>query len=558
MMNRITMKREPLRQQLASMMARLSSMMLALLFTSSLFAQKDLKPEEIEVVSIYQPVLSDAVKIDFPATIPSRESSGKLELIYSTPEKLLPVEFEPADLKPLAIAKEKPVKYPMSYFKLGFGTQLSPLIEALWNDGKYEKYNYGFFARHFSSHGLKLDDHVFSENHFSVFGNYFTKKARINSELFYHREGVRYYGYDHDSISLDLKDLKQHFNNISWTAGIANIKSKNAFEYDIRFGYGYFAGKNKIKESNPRFVITASKVFKKKHHVSVKLVEDYSRFKKTASVNRNIFTFKPMYEFNDQVWKIYGGIDLTWENSIFHVFPELGMERSLYDEYIVMYSGWRMELKRTSYQSLTDENPWLGENFELRNSWFEDRYGGFKGTVKDFSYNLRMAQKLVRRLPFFINDSTDLKKFAVVYDPRTIILNFHAELFYHLTQDWNISATLEYNHFEVDDIEKPWHQPSFIFDFNTQYSIKKKVYLTLDILARDRVTAKIPRSLTDDLTGKIELKGTLDLNIGAIYKFNHHFSFFCNLNNLASIKYQKYYLYPSYGFNGMIGATFTY
>ena len=131
-------------------------------------------------------------------------------------------------------------------------------------------------------------------------------------------------------------------------------------------------------------------------------------------------------------------------------------------------------------------------------------------------------------------------------------MNFHAELFYHITQDLNLSATLEYNNSEMDDVAKPWHLPNFVFDFNTQYTIKKKVYLTVDLLARDGVDA-----LLADGTHE-ELKGTFDINLGATYKYNKHFSFFITINNLASIKYQKYYMYPSYGFNGLIGATFTY
>lgn len=535
-------------------------LLFALTSLSATAQKKDLKPEEIEVVKDYTPFLADAVKFNFPAAIPERGTGGKLELIYSTPEKTLPIPFQPAPLKPLAIGKQKPEQFSMNYFKLGFGTQLSPLFEALWNDRrfakdeKYEKYNYGFFARHFSSRGFKINHQDYSENHFSVFLNFFAQKAQINSQLAYHRECVRYYGYNHDTIAYDKKDVKQHFNNFSWNTGITNIQNKKIFQYNIRFGYDYFADRNKIRESNPWVSVNIHDVFRKKHHVSLKATEDYSLFKNGITLKRNIFSIKPVYEFNNQIWRVFGGFDMTWENGIFHFFPELGLERQLYEKYILLYNGWRMELKRTSFKTLTDDNPWLGENFTLRNTWFEDRYIGLKGTVHDFTYNLRFAQKLVRRLPLFINDTTDsdLKKFTVIYDVRTSVLNFHAELFYHITQDWNLSATLEYNHYEMDEVEKPWHLPNFVFDFNTQYSINKKVYLTFSLLARDGVIAKLPENKTK------ELKGTLDANVGASYKYNKHFSFFLNLNNLASVNYEMYYRYPSYGFNALAGVTFTY
>ncbi len=526
---------------------------LSLFHSNVLLAQKDLKPEEIEVVKDYTPFLADAVKMNFPAEIPDRASSGKLDLIYSAPEKKITVPFEPAPLKPLAIAKEKPEKFPMNYFRLGFGTQWSPLFEALWNDGKYEKYNYGFFAKHFSSRSPKLDFQDHSENHIGVFGNYFSKKAKFSSDLFYHRECVRYYGYDHDTIAYVKDDVKQHYDNFTWKAAVSGIQSRKSFDYSIRFGYTHYGSRSDIKESNPWLKVSLQKVFKTKHFVTLNMLEDHSLFKRDSSASRNIFSIKPMYEFNDQIWRVFGGVDLAWENNIFHFFPELGFERSLYEKYIVTYSGWRMELRRTSYQVLTGVNPWLGENFELHNLWFEDRYIGFKGTVRDFSYDLRSAQKLVRRHPLFVNDPADMKKFTVVYDPKTIILHLHAELFYHITQDLDLSATLEYNHYEMDEEEaKPWHLPNFVFDFNTRYTIKKKVFLSLDLLARDGVVAKLPDG------SAVSMGGTCDVNLGATYQHNKHFSFFITLNNLASIKYEKFYMYPSYGFNGLAGATFTY
>jgi hypothetical protein len=40
--------------------------------------------------------------------------------------------------------------------------------------------------------------------------------------------------------------------------------------------------------------------------------------------------------------------------------------------------------------------------------------------------------------------------------------------------------------------------------------------------------------------------------------FKKHLSFFTNLNNIAHQKYQRFYRYPSFGFNGVIGAKFSF
>ncbi|GEM_PF-1086930 len=524
------------------------------------FAQDGLKPENIEVVSDFNPLIADAVKINFPATLPDREASGKLELFYETPVQLLSTPFSPTPLKPIAIAKEKPEQFPMSYFKVGFGTQLSPLFEALWNDGKYEKLHYGAYFRHFSSRGSKINHQDFNTNHVSVFGNAFMKKARFDSKIDYHRDGVVYYGYDHSDTTFKKKDIKQFFNDFVFSNSITNTKNPHEFNYKADLDFGYFSDKFDRSEFYFRGAVQMDKIFRNKHFVTLKLAEDFNVFNSEPASQvgfsvprkRNIFTVKPVYEYNDRTWRIWGGVDLTWENNIFHLFPETGMERSLWDNYIISYSTWRMELNRTSYKTLTADNPWIGNDFELRNTWYEDRSTGLKGTVKNFSYDVRFGQRLVRRMPIFVNDTTDMKTFVVQYDPRTNILTFHAELFYHAMRDLDFSLTFDFFDYEMDDVAQPWHLPNFMIDFNTRYTIKKKVFLTFDFLVRDGVKALLPGNETK------ELNPTADINIGATYKFSKHFSFFCNLNNLASIKYEKYYLYPSYGFNGMIGAIFTY
>ncbi len=522
-------------------------------------AQQDgIRPEDVVVETDYTPVLSDAVKINFPATLTARQQQARFDLFYSTPVRQLQVPFAPVPLKPVAIGKEAQEQHPMSYFKLGFGTQLSPLAEALWTDGKIEKYHYGAFFRHFSSRGSKINHQDFSETEAAVFATYFTKKARLNTELKYRNNAVFYYGYDHAVDTFSRKEVKQRFGNFAWESSIVNIQPKKSYDYDVRFGFNHFSDRFDISEASPWVTARFSKIFKDKHFLTLRLHEDLDIFKRdTTSRSRNIFSVKPVYEFNDQTWRFFGGADFTWEKNIFHLFPELGLERSLYERYIILYNGWRMELQRTSYQTLTEENPWLGNDFSLRNTWFEDRYIGLKGTVKDFTYNVRFAQRLVRRMPLFVNDTTNMKQFEVVYDRRANLLNLHAELFYRVTSALNFSATLEYIHYEMDIVERAWHLPNFKFDFNTQYSIKKKVYLTLSILARDGVLARVPDFENGTFVPR-ELKGTLDLNLGATYKFSKNFSFFCNLNNLASIKYQRYYLYPSYGFNGMVGVIFNY
>ncbi|GIV34522.1 MAG: hypothetical protein KatS3mg031_2057 [Chitinophagales bacterium] len=533
------------------------------------YAQKDqLKPEEIEVVTAYTPFLADAFKIHFPASVYPRESAEKLELFYSVPVKRLPIAFSPSPLRPLAIGKEPPEKIQPSYIKLGFGTQYSPLVEAVYNSGKFEKLNYGFFYRHFSAYGQKIKNQRHSENQGKLFVNYYLKRAKLHSEFNYDRKGVRYYGYNHADTSIDGDKIKQVFNFISWSADVANTESKHDFQYHILLGFGSYLSRDDIVESDPWLKADFVKVFKKNHYVYLHIAEENIIVKKdTFRLNRNIFTLKPSYMYNDGNWKAFAGVDLTWEENIFHLFPDVGLERSLYKQYLILYNGYRMALQKNSYLTLTGENPWMKFTSDLRNSWYDDAYLGVKGSAKDFSYNLKFSRRVIRRLPLFVNDTvniaqdpTAMKRFAVIYDRKTATMNLHAELFYKVFRDLSVNFTFDYFHYEMDMQQKPWHLPAFKVDLNAQYMIRQKVYLTLDVFARSGVYARIQDTAVDTafVLKPEKLKPTADINIGAVYKFSKHFSFFCNLNNLAAIKYEKYYLYPSYGFNMVAGAIFAY
>ena len=55
-----------------------------------------------------------------------------------------------------------------------------------------------------------------------------------------------------------------------------------------------------------------------------------------------------------------------------------------------------------------------------------------------------------------------------------------------------------------------------------------------------------------------EIKGTVDINLNATYAFRERFDIFLDINNIAGIQYERYYNYPSYGFNLLGGISFSF
>lgn len=545
------------------------------LFPLSLLGQI-LDNEQVDVIKSFNPLIQDANKINFPPE-PISAKQEPISLEYNVPDRLLPILYPQANLKPLAIAKEKQAQYFGSFARIGLGTQWTPLAEIFITEGKNDKFQFGAHGRYQSAHGQKIKTQDYTNTDVTAFANALVKKSILKTKVFYHQDINFYYGYDlfrkpfnNNFVEYEQKDLKQQFNTAGVQIDLLNAERRSSeFDYNGSLQYNYYWDRFKLNEQYINVDFTLKKSFNNKHHVSLQLMDDYSVFTDINSqkVNRNIFSAKAKYHFIHGEWNLFGAINPLWEVGIFHLFPDIGLQRSLYKEYIVLYNGWKMELRKNSYQSLTQQNPWLEQVTvnQLRNGWLEERFLGLKGTIQKFNYNIRFAQNLYRHMPVFVNsfgiipnsNSISVPNFSSPFDRRTNILNLHTELGYLVNSNLEFNFVFDFNNFEQDVVARIYHAPRFMAKFNTRYSIAEKVLLQLDIIGLDGVYYIDYGNPFDALAEETDkkLKGTADINIGATYIFSKRFSFFTQLNNLASIKYQRFYLYQNYGFNAIVGAT---
>lgn len=535
------------------------------LLLSPLMAQTGTKDsigsESVTVYTETTPIVQDAVKINYPAEIPTYQRDNTVPK-YEVPTRQADVVYEPVTIRPLGLSKEKPIDFPSSYVKVGFGTQLSPFLEAMHNGRKMvkekEKLSYGLHLKHHSAYGSKLQHQDFSENRAAAYGSVFLNKVRINTKLEYRRDGRFYYGFDlPDSIDVKKKEVRQVFNQFNATVELLNtVINKSHFDHSTLINFYHFSDKFDQSEFGIQLSSKLQKVFKEKHFVALRIDEDFTGFKSPArDKTRNLLMVRPFYEYNDLTWKITGGVGFALEDKTFHVLPQLGFERPLFKEYLVMYNGWKMELRRLGYRELATANPWVEPGgFDLKHTRYEERLiAGFKGTAGKFSYDASVRQIVLRRAPLFVNDPNDVSKFFVVYAPgRLNILKPMAEFAFRVNSNLDFTLFGEYNMYEVEIEEHAWHMPRWYASFTTRLKLADKVFLNAKIYAIDGVYAKLPDGTAE------KLNGTVDINLGATYKFSKSFSFFANLNNLAFIKYEPYYRYPTYGFNCMAGVIFTY
>jgi hypothetical protein len=194
---------------------------------------------------------------------------------------------------------------------------------------------------------------------------------------------------------------------------------------------------------------------------------------------------------------------------------------------------------------------------ELRNTWIEERYAGFKGTVGDhFTYSAKVGFNKLSNQPLFINDTTaagDGKSFAVVYADKMNVLNLGGELGYTVAEKFSVISSLSFNQFTgLRGQHKAWGMLPLEFNTALRLQVIRDLWLKTDLFAWSG-----PRYMRQDGSdGK--LSGAFDLNAGLEFKITRNINLWTQFNNIFNKEYQRWNQYRVYGFNFVGGIIFSF
>ena len=508
--------------------------------------------EVVTVVKEYEATIQDAQKINIQPAIPELEEK-KPKLDYTVPGKeFKDISFEANPLKPIAISKEKMQAYNNSYIKIGIGSQLMPLVQFAYNDNKTKNLQFGILYDHLSARGWDLKNQHFSDDKAGVYLKYFPKKVEVGAAFNFRNYRTHFYGTD---STYTEKQARQVFRTYDASAYIKNAQ-KNKAEIDIKqtLNFNYF--QETFGAAHEWFMAGQTefqKSFKQYHAITASFNFDVSELKHdSVTLNRTIFTPMVGYAFNNDDWKAHASFGLSADGRVPVFDCNVHVEKRLYEHSIIAYLEYARADHKNSLSSLALTNNFVQNNISIQNSVIGDFAAGFKGTLENFSYNIAFHLVQDKRMPLFINDSADMKRFVAVYDSNTLIYNAHFEAGYNAKEWLRFLLVGDYNYYHLKNIAQPWQQPAFKATLRANYIWKDKISLTLDLYGLTNSVVLLPENKT------ATIKGTADVNIGAEYLFNKHLSFFATLNNIANIKYQQWYNYPGYGINGVIGGKFAF
>lgn len=529
---------------------------------SIVFAQRDTtKGKSVDIRSAFKPVLREAAKINFNATPPSADTT-KPALKYEIPNQNLALAFTPGSLKPLALNIDSGGKWDnSSYIKAGFGSLRTPYIQAGFSFGDGTAAGANIYAKHVSSQG-KREYQDFTNTQVRLSGFYKTAgNHEWNASIGMKQDRTYKYGYEPQTLSFTKDSLKQNFQTIAARVGMHNInKTEFGLTYAPEVKIDVFTDNLKNNESNTVVNLPLEKSVGKTFAVNLGLTFDLTRLspKDKTAFDNTIYYVSPSVLFKTPKVNLQAGICPSWDNKTFKMFPNVLAEVGTEDQRFFVNLGWTGYIRKTTYQYLASQNPWLWLPTTFKNSWIEERFLGLKGSVGDhFTYSAKAGFNKITNQPLFVNDTTSglgAKSFLVVNEPRINVLHIGGQLGYTVQEKFSVIAGWNFNQYTgLKEHKRAWGLIPLELNAAMRVQVIKDLWLKADVFGWTG-----PQYRKADGVDNGKLKGALDLNAGLEFKITKNLNLWAQFNNITNQEYQRWNQYQVYGFNFVGGVVFSF
>jgi len=457
---------------------------------------------------------------------------------------------------------DEPIEIHNGYVKAGFGNYATTYLEGFIHTGKKKNYSAGAHFKHLSSANGPYKGVKNSLNSLDLQGKYWTSKQWINGALKVGRERYTLYGIgDRGGIDWDSDSLKNTYNKVQAEVSTGNMTDGKT-SYNTKVHYDYQTNNHKENESDVGVLLNLLHKKADDRAILGDVFLDYSTYSDTSTFSRVLAGFSGKYSMKKDELKITVGLNYTYSGDTLkgslgsHIYPLIDLNYTLIPNQLIAEAGLKGDMEKNTWMSYTAQNPYLDNNITLANTNNTmNIYLALKGHVQQkINFKVGGAYLTYKNLWFMVNSPSDTTKFTVVYDKdNASAFNLNGELTYD-SKSFRTGLKLDYYSYQVGDaIKKAWHRPSFIGTFFASYSIYKKIVLKSDIYYIGCISA-----INLVSNKETNLKDIVDVNLKAEYRLSDKFSTFLELNNLLSMKYQRYMYYQSRGLNLMLGLTYRF
>jgi hypothetical protein len=473
--------------------------------------------------------------------------------------------------------------YP-GYVRLGIGNFANPLGEFYYNSVRDRRKSLGVHINHHSAfRNIKnYAPSTFDDTEAKLFGEFFTPRFKIESQINYLNNGYHYYGIIDSTDAISSDSIRNRVQGIAGQFRFSNYERKDSAKllYTIHTTYDYFHEFDRndlnLNARNTNFIIGTEMAYKLKSQVyTAAFAVKYNKYKFADgnpnvladfwyNNNNTIIQLKPVISSYGDKWKVTYGVDLNFDivsDEAFKAVPIIEGKYSLFNDMFIPYAGIGGGVKQNTFKTLNRFNPFINSELELRNTRELKFYGGIKGTLsKTLSFNTQVHSTTFSGLPLFVNDTatsiwSNYYQFDVIYD-KVSSFGINGSICYQSGEKLKVDLIAAYNRYSGVDEVYVWNLPAIDITLRGAYNLFDKIYVKTDLqLLGGR---KNPEGLfvTDATDEDFDLGFVADANLHLEYRYNKRVSAFLQFNNLAAQKYFRWNRYPVQGFQVLGGVTF--
>ena len=553
------------------------------LSSSSIFAQNnvDTLPEldQVNVIKSYEPVLIGANKVPVATSLPDISKAKPDAQTYNYTDVKGKITYQPEDIRPIRLGQKKAEKNQFFYAKIGGGFPAAALAEIAITNPIQTHYKAGADINMLYSNAIKPKYKDFLNFKAKGFAEgYIRKMAAIGGSLYFGVDNYKFYGFTDQIFSKD--SLKTNFNRIGGNIFIKNIND-GSFNYKLNADIASVIHKNVYhnpKEVTVDVTAQADYNFKKNYWAGALLrvnnVSYNDNYKDTTILGKllnkqNHFSIQatPFFKVKFKIWQIWGGPSLIVTNRTFYVLPEIHNQIQIYKDYVVMYNEWTNQIKNNSLNVLSKENPWIvTQNYN--NQLDETRtIFGLRGVIKGFGYDVKINHLVSHSNAQYYSYNT-IPPYTPAnnpfFDVQTVYKlqawNPHFGISYNRGSEFGAKAWFDYLVYNKNTAQELSYVPKLKAGISAFYNWKNKLYVNMDIEGRTKVNGLVKEygGFVGETSTLVPVKGLVDINFSANYFFNKNIGVFVDVNNVAFQKWQRYYKYPTYTFQVIAGAKFSF
>lgn len=561
----------------------LSASLAIIALTLTIYSSTNLKAqsinEEVTVTAAFEPSIPDADKINIQP--PENETEVKIPvMIYNNEPVQMMVSLKPESIAAVRLVSEPLKKLYRNYVKAGMGTYTTPFIDLYASSLRSETHALGIHIKHISSSG-EIKDYPIANNSLNqidLYGQRFLEGHTISGDLGFRRNVFHHYGFlkeEFNESSLPSAysyaddDLKQRFARLNGGIGIkSNYKDEDKLNHFGNLKVKHVSDLFETRETAIVFNAGADKRFElldftDYQQLGLSADVTYTAYKDSLlKQNSTLVTLKPFISTSFNEYSLKVGLNLNFKIdtvSKAYLFPFVEGQLRLIDDALIVHAGITGNVKRQSFDELSDTNPFVQSVLPLQ--YMREKftfYAGLRaraGLYFDFTASVRSSS--VDNAYFFVNDYSKIpfNRFTLIHDDGKMIEGrFEAQ--YHTAERISLKAYAEIESWSLDSLDHAYHTPALKFGIEGMYQIQNKIVVRANAVAHGKQYARTV-SLSDTYISSA-IDGFVDLSLGIEYRYTKVLSGFINFNNLTNSRYYLWNNYPSYRFNLMGGVTYSF